>query len=102
MRRIIKIGIILIFMIIGIILIPKEEQAVTYKNSSSTIQVTINGTDANYNGNSLTADNVTVKVGGTAVTLSTKSLSSATSITNGVQYVLTLSGVTGNGDLTLE
>ena len=103
MKRIIKIGIVLIFMIIGIILIPKEEQAVIYKNSSSTTKITINGTDANYNGNTLTASNVTVKVGGAGVT-ATVQRSEPIAITNGVQYVLTITNIptTANGDLSLN
>ena len=40
-------------------------------------------------------------VGGTTVTPTTKTLSSATSITNGKQYTLTLSGVSNTGSLSL-
>ena len=49
----------------------------------------------------LTADNITVKVGTTTVTPTTKTLSSATNITNGKQYTLTLSGFTGSGAISI-
>ena len=103
MERILKIGVILIFIIIGMIIIPKSVEAVTYKNSSSTTKITINGTDTNYNGNTLTASNVTVKIGGAGVT-ATVQRSEPIAITNGVQYVLTITNIptTANGDLTLS
>ena len=52
--------------------------------------MTIKGTDKYYSGNSLTKDKITVLVDGETATSVTKTLSSATSITKGVQYTLTL------------
>ena len=52
--------------------------------------MTIKGTDKYYKGSTLSRDNITVLVDGETATSVTKTLSSATSITNGVQYTLTL------------
>lgn len=73
-----------------------------YINKLNTVKLLLQGTDENYSGSSLTANNIVVKVGGNTITPTTKTLSSAQSITNGVQYELTISGITGNGELTVE
>jgi len=78
-----------------------NSSAAAYASNSHTITITFKGTDTNYLSNSLTKDNITVKVGGTTVTPTTKTLSSEASINNGVQYTLTLAGITGNGTLTI-
>ncbi len=68
----------------------------------TTITLKINGTDTSGNVTStLTDSNIKVLVGGVEVTPSTKTLSTATSITNGKQYTLTLGGITNAGDLSL-
>ena len=71
-------------------------------NNLNTVKLLLKGTDENYSGNSLTASNIVVKVGGSVVTPKTKTLGSAQNITNGVQYELTLAGIPGNGVLTVE
>ena len=73
-----------------------------YINNLNTVKLLLKGTDENYSGNSLTASNIVVKVGGSVVTPKTKTLGSAQNITNGVQYELTLAGIPGNGVLTVE
>lgn len=102
MKKIFKILFALVILLFMMVLMPKSSKAATYKNSSSTIEVILNGTDANYKTNTLTVSNISVYVGGTLITPATKTLSTAQSITNGVQYVLTLTGVTGNGALTVK
>ena len=52
--------------------------------------MTIKGTDKYYKASTLSRDNITVLVDGETATSVTKTLSTATSITNGVQYTLTL------------
>ena len=63
---------------------------VNINHSTNQVTMTIKGTDKYYNGNSLTKDKITVLVDGQTATSVTKTLSSATSITKGVQYTLTL------------
>ena len=63
---------------------------VNIDHSKSQVTMTIKGTDKYYKGSSLNKDNITVLVDGEAATSVTKTLSAATSITNGVQYTLTL------------
>ena len=63
---------------------------VNIDHSKNQVTMTIKGTDKYYSGNSLTKDKITVLVDGETATSVTKTLSSATSITNGVQYTLTL------------
>lgn len=81
--------------------------ATTENNSTTTMPLTtitlkINGTDTSGNVNStLTANNIKILVGGKEITPSTKTLSSAVSITNGKQYTLTLNGITDVGSLNL-
>ena len=63
---------------------------VNINHSTNQVTMTIKGTDKYYNGNSLTKDKITVLVDGQTATGVTKTLSTATSITKGVQYTLTL------------
>ena len=63
---------------------------VNIDHSKNQVTMTIKGTDKYYSGNSLTKDKITVLVDGETATSVTKTLSSATSITKGVQYILTL------------
>ena len=63
---------------------------VNINHSTNQVTMTIKGTDKYYSGNSLTKDKITVLVDGETATSVTKTLSSATSITKGVQYTLTL------------
>lgn len=73
-----------------------------YYNKDSEIKIQLDGTDEHYASNSLTPDKITIKVGGNIVTPTTKTLSTQTSITNGVRYILTLKGVQGAGELIVE
>ncbi len=73
----------------------------TEATAIETITIKLNGTDTSGVTSSLTASNIQVLVGGTTVTPTTKTLSSATSITNGKQYTLTLSGINSLGGLNL-
>ncbi len=52
--------------------------------------MTIKGTDKYYKASTLSRDNITVLVDGETATSVTKTLSTPTSITKGVQYTLTL------------
>ena len=80
-----------------------ENNSKTYINSSNTVTLQLDGTDdTKIKTSSLTANNIVVKVGETAVTPTTKNLNTATQITNGYRYTLTLSGIPGNGDLSIE
>ncbi len=73
-----------------------------YINSTNTVVLQLDGTDeSRYKANTLTEDSITVKVGGTVVNPTTKKLSTATEIANGVRYELTLSGIPGNGELSV-
>ena len=63
---------------------------ININHNTNQVTMTIKGTDKYYNGNSLTKDKITVLVDGQTATSVTKTLSSATSITKGVQYTLTL------------
>ncbi len=80
-----------------------DSTTISYINSLDEIIIKLQGVDESiYASNTLTASSIVIKVGGTAVTPSKKELSSSTNVTGGVQYLLTLSGITGNGDLTIE
>ena len=57
-------------------------------NQKATVVLTAN--DKYYKSNSLTRDSITVKVGGTTVSSIAKQLSDPKTVTNGVQYTLTL------------
>jgi len=74
-------------------------------NSSVTpmerVTIKLNGTDSNGVTSSLTASKIKVAVGGVVVTPDTKTLSAATSITNGKQYSLTIAGFSRTGSLSL-
>ena len=63
---------------------------VNINHSTNQVTMTIKGTDKYYKASTLSRDNITVLVDGETATSVTKTLSSATSITNGVQYTLTL------------
>ena len=64
---------------------------VNINHSTNQVTMTIKGTDKYYKGSTLSRDNITVLVDGETATSITKTLSPATSISNGVQYTLTLS-----------
>ncbi len=71
-------------------------------SSSSQVKIVIQGTDTSGGVTStLSAANITVKVGSTTVTPTTKTLSAASNITNGKQYTLTLSGFNTGGALSI-
>ena len=63
---------------------------VNINHSTNQVTMTIKGTDKYYKASTLSRDNITVLVDGETATSVTKTLSSAKSITNGVQYTLTL------------
>ena len=63
---------------------------VNINHSTNQVTMTIKGTDKYYKASTLSRDNITVLVDGETATSVTKTLSSATSITKGVQYTLTL------------
>lgn len=79
-----------------------QSSSTVYKTSNDTINVLIRGTDENYLSNTLTENDVSIKVNGTIVNPSIKMLGEAKNITNGIQYTLQLFGVTGNGPLIVE
>ena len=71
-------------------------------DEADTLKVTFKGTDTSGTVTStLTAANIAVKVGSTTVTPSTKTLSAATTVTNGKQYTLTLGGVKGEARISI-
>lgn len=69
---------------------------------SDTITITFKGTDTNLSTNSLSVGDITVKVGEITASPSTKTLSAGTISGGQIQYTLTLSGLSGDGALTLE
>lgn len=73
-----------------------------YANSTHDVSITFNGIDNNYVDNYLTANKIKIYVGDTEISPTVKTLSTATNIENGVQYTLSLSGLTGNGELKLK
>lgn len=73
-----------------------------YANSTHDISITFNGVDANYANNNLTADKIKIYVGDTEIIPTVKTLSVETEVENGVQYILTLNGITGNGELKIQ
>ncbi len=67
-------------------------------NPSTTVTFTFKGTDTSGTvTSSLVPDNITVKAGDVTVSPATKTLSTATSVINGKQYTLTLSGIEEDG-----
>ena len=81
----------------------KAEVTQTSSNAAeNTYTFEIQGTDKNYESNSLIESDIVFKIGGAVVTPTTKTLSSPTSITNGVKYTLTVTGLNGEGDLSIE
>ena len=63
---------------------------VNINHSTNQVTMTIKGTDKYYKASTLSRDNITVLVDGETATSVTKTLSTPTSITKGVQYTLTL------------
>ena len=77
-----------------------------YAYKDNTVTITFRGTDENFNTSTLNLNNILINVGSTDATSSiTKSLSTAKSLSNGVEYTLTLSFASLNesvkGDLSL-
>ena len=71
--------------------------------ASNTVVLQLEGTDeTKYKSNTLTKDKIVVKVGGNKVEPTTKELSDPELISDkGVRYNLTLSGIPGNGELSI-
>ncbi len=70
--------------------------------SSNTITITFKGTDTSGSVTpTIAAGNITVKAGSTTVSPTTKTLSAATSVTNGKQYTLTLAGIKEDGVVSI-
>ena len=72
-----------------------------YASSKHTITITFEGTDANYVSENLSVEDIEVYVGNTLTTPGTKTLSASTTIENGISYTLTLSGIAGDGALSI-
>jgi len=72
-----------------------------YVKSGDTVTFDVTFTDANFSTSSLTAADITVKVGTTTITPTTKTVSAGTTVTNGRKYTVTLAGITGNGALSI-
>jgi len=71
-------------------------------SSGESLVITFKGTDTSGSVTStLVAGNITVKSGSTTVSPSTKTLSSASNVTNGKQYSLTLSGIHTEGVISI-
>ncbi len=66
---------------------------------TATVKVKFKGTDENYKTNILTKDIINVSVDSTPIT--SKTLSLGTSIGNGVEYILTLTGIENSGNLSI-
>ena len=75
-------------------------QAIEYATKNDTITIVFEGTDNISYLDSLTSNNITVRVNGNAVN-ATKVLDK-TNITNGKRYTLTLENVTGEGQLSIQ
>ena len=78
------------------------EGGTKYINYSDTVTFTLDGTDINYESNSLAEDRIVIKVGGEEIAPTLKELNQPTEIENGIRYELTLSGIPGNGELVIE
>lgn len=75
----------------------------SYVRAADEVTIKLQGVeDKLYKSNTLTADKITVKVGDTTVTPSTKTLTSETAALGMPRYSLTLSGLTGNGALKIS
>ena len=73
-----------------------------YAYQEHTVTITFRGTDENYDSNSLTINNIGIKIGtADLASTATKSLSSAKTLSNGIEYTLTLSNMTQKGELSL-
>ncbi|MBO5179874.1 MAG: hypothetical protein J6B87_05975 [Clostridia bacterium] len=72
------------------------------KNVRFTIPITVSDTGEGFNTNSFIASDVVVKVNGTKITPTVKTLDYKSQNGNNYNYVLTLEGVTSDGLLTLE
>lgn len=73
-----------------------------YANKDDEVSIIFNGLDKNYVANNLTVDKIKIYVGNEEVKPTVKTLSTETSIENGVQYTLNLKGITGNGELKIK
>jgi len=70
--------------------------------SASSLTITFKGTDTSGSVTStLAVGNITVKVGSTTVSPTTKTLSGASNVTNGKQYTLTLGGFSTSGVVSI-
>jgi len=69
---------------------------------SDRIQIRLKVVTSELASTNLTVDDITVRVGNTEITPTTKKLSSVITTSDGAMWDLTLSGVTGNGNLILD
>ena len=72
------------------------------KNVSFTVPITVSDTGEGFNTNSFIASDIVVKVNGTTVNPTVKTLEYKSQSGNNYNYLLTLKGVTGDGLLSLE
>lgn len=73
-----------------------------YANINHDISIVFNAIDDNYVANYLTVDKIKIYVGNEEIIPTVKTLSTEKSIENGVQYTLSLKGLSGNGDLKIK
>jgi len=77
-----------------------ENMNFAYKDSTVTLK--IRGTDNNYSSNTLTESNIDVYIGSTKDTTIEKSLTAGTTLSNGIEYILTLTNFEKTGDLIIS
>lgn len=103
-----KVSVLIIFIISISILIFNQVIAAStiYKKSSDTILITVNGTDSNYWTNTLAANKNSIKVyvAGQEITGATINSVTVSNLSNGtgIEAVISITGVTGDGLLTLQ
>jgi hypothetical protein len=73
-----------------------------YISSSDETTVKFKATDNNYHVANIVVSNITVKRGGQAIASAYKNLHTAISITKGIQYMLDVGAVSGDGQVSLE
>lgn len=70
-------------------------------NKNDELTIVFGATDEKYNSSNITANDIMVKTGETVITPSKKELTKTQKIDKGEAYILTLGGITGNGELSI-
>jgi hypothetical protein len=73
-----------------------------YISSTDETTIKFKTTDSNFHSANIAVGNISIKRGGQLISSAYKNIQSAVSITNGIQYMLDIGGITGNGPVSIS